>query len=539
MTPPARAASPLGSGQPLLSAKELAFLTVTILFWAAFVIVLGKDTSWDFRNYHWYAPYAFLNNREALDVVVAHQASYYNPFLDIPYYWLATHTHAWIALGVLGAVQGANVVPLYLIAREGLRIPDREIGAGALALLGQTSALTLSMFGTTYYDNVMSVFVLSGLAILIVSHERLRAGTPGEAAVLSAIAGFITGCAFGLKLPEMPFCLGFAAALVALGGTLKQQSVRLIAGGIAGLIGFALFSAWWMLHIKALTGNPLFPYFNDYWRSPLALALPYRDLRFIPFHFWRQLLFPLLFSVDWHVADDLGFQDIRVLVAYLTVIPAMLIWLVRRESGDSLVDKRVILPLFAFAAVSYFVWLRFFAIYRYIILLEMLAPLLIVAAVGLFPLPRRARYLTLAALCFAILVTARSDFLERAPVEDPYIQVALPPIPNPDRTMVLMTGDAPMGFIVPSLPHRIPVLRIDGWMVQPKDGTRLTRNMRARVAAQLRSGGDLYLLSDATDMGRARDALADYGLAIRWTECQQFDTNIVGTYQWCPLSGKS
>ena len=64
----------------------------------------------------------------ALDVAVAHQASYYNPFLDIPFYWLATHTHAWIALGVLGAVQGANMVPLYLIAREGLRIADRELG---------------------------------------------------------------------------------------------------------------------------------------------------------------------------------------------------------------------------------------------------------------------------------------------------------------------------------------------------------------------------------------------------------------------------
>ena len=144
-----------------------------------------------------------------------------------------------------------------------------------------------------------------------------------------------------------------------------------------------------------------------------------------------------------------------------------------------------------------------------------------------------------AALCFAILVTARSDFLERAPLEDPYIQVALPPIAHPDRTLVVMTGDAPMGFIAPTLPHQIPILRIDGWMVQPKDGTRLTRQMRARVAAQLRSGGDVFLMSDATDMGRARDALADYGLAIRWTECQQFDTNIVGTYQWCPVSGKT
>ncbi len=538
MTPPPRAAAPQGHGPPLLSARELAFLTVTVLFWAAFVIVLGKDTSWDFRNYHWYAPYAFLNHREALDVVVAHQASYYNPFLDIPFYWLATHTHAWIALGVLGAVQGANVVPLYLIAREGLRLPDREIGAGALALLGQAGALTLSMFGTSYYDNVMSVFVLSGLAILIVNRERLRDGAPLQAAGLAGLAGFITGCAMGLKLPEMPFCAGFAAALLALGGTWRRQGLRLVAGGIAGVLGFALFSAWWMLHIKAMTGNPLFPYFNDYWHSPLALNSPYRDLRFIPFHFWRQLLFPILFTVDWHVADDLGFQDIRVLVAYLTVIPAGVIWLLRRESGDALLDKRVTGILFAFAAASYLVWLHFFAIYRYIILLEMLAPTLILAAVGLFPLARRTRYLILAALCFAILVTARSDFLERAPVEDPYVQVALPPIPRPDRTMVLMTGDEPLGFIAASLPHQIPVLRIDGWMVQPKDGTGITHQMRTRVAAQRRSGGDLYLIADATDMGRARDALADYGLAIRWTECQQFDTNIAGTYQWCPLTGK-
>jgi hypothetical protein len=545
MTLPDRAASPqlsgsgLSSGDGFLSARELAFLILTILFWAGFVIVLGKDTSWDFRNYHWYAPYAFLNHREALDVAVAHQASYYNPFLDIPFYLLASHTRAWIALGVLGAVQGANVVPLYLIAREGLRTPDAKLGAGALALLGQTGALTLSMFGTTYYDNVMSLFVLSGLAILIVGRERLRAGPPAQAAALAAAAGFITGCAFGLKLPEMPYCIGFAAALAALGGNVRQQSVRMLAGGVAGMLGFALFSAWWMLHMKALTGNPIFPYFNDYWRSPLVLPSPYRDMRFIPTHFWRALLFPLLFSVDWHVADDLGFQDIRVLVAYLTVIPAILIWTLRRESRDALMDKRVALILFAFAAVSYFVWLRFFAIYRYIILLEMLAPILIVAAVGLFPWPRRTRYLALAGLAFAILVTGRSDFLERAPVEDPYIKVALPPIPHPDRTMVLMTGDAPMGFIVPSLPHQIPVLRIDGWMVQPKDGTRITRTMRARVAGHLHNGGLLYLMSDANEMGRARDALADYGLAIRWTECQQFDTNIYGTYEWCPITRKS
>jgi len=528
-----------------LTAREYAFLGLALLFWAAFVILLGKDTSWDFRNYHWYAPYALLNHRMGLDVVVAHQASYYNPYLDLPFYWLATHTSAWVALGVMGAVQGANVIPLYLMARSALRVnvepADIKIMAGALALLGVVGALTLTEFGTTYYDNVMSVLVLSSLAILVLNRDRLAHGPLGKTAAISAIAGLISGIAMGLKLPEMPFCVGFAAALVALGGSWKHQLTRLAAGGIAGVIGVLIFSAPWMLYIYHLTGNPLFPYFNDYWKSPLALEAPYRDLRFVPAFrpWWQQLFFPVLFTLDWHVADDLGFQDIRVMLAYLLVIAAAIVWLFKRESRDGLIEKRSAAILFAFFAASYFAWLKFFAIYRYIILYEMLAPLLIIAAVGLLPLTRRSRYLILGGLCAACLLVARSDFLERAPVEDPYVQAALPPIPHPDKTMVVMTGDAPMGFIATTLPPQIPVLRIDGWMVQPRDGSGLTKSMRHRVTQHLAAGGDLYLIADAGDMSRARDALADYHLAIRWPECQQFDTNLIGTYQWCPLAKKS
>src|SRR5471030_2297476 len=108
-----------------LTAREYAFLGLGALFWAGFVVVLGKDTSWDFRNYHWYAPYALLNHRMGIDVAVAHQASYYNPYLDIPFYWIATNARAWIALAVLGAVQGANAVPLYLMGRSMLRVDAR------------------------------------------------------------------------------------------------------------------------------------------------------------------------------------------------------------------------------------------------------------------------------------------------------------------------------------------------------------------------------------------------------------------------------
>ncbi len=516
-----------------LTPREWLFLAATIAFWAGFVVFLGKDTSWDFRNYHWYIPYAFLNHRMGMDIAVAHLASYYNPFLDIPFFLLATHTPSWVSLAVLGAVQGANVVPLYIMGRQSLRMDDYKLGAATLALLGQTGGLGINLYGTHYYDNVMSLFVFTSLAVIVVNFETLRNGTLWKVAVLSALAAFITGVTVGLKLPEAPFALGIAAALIATGGNWKHIGTRVIAGAVGGTAGAALFAAYWMLQMQHLTGNPLFPYFNEHFHSALAVGRNYRDLRFVPTHFWREILFPIYFSYDWSIADDIPFKDIRVATAYFAVIGAGIFWLFGKRSKEPLVGPEVSRVLFAFAAVSYLAWLKIFGIYRYILALEMLAPILIAASIGLLPLPRRTQLVALACLFFASLVFTRPDYLERAPLGDPYVDVAVPKIADPRHTMILMTGNEPLGFIAPSLPHEIPILRIDGWMLQPKDGSGLTRIMRKRVAA---FRGDLYLIADTNAMTRAHDALKDYGLAIVWTKCNLFDTNLIGAYQLCPLA---
>src|SRR5256714_7582639 len=115
------------SGRLRLTTWELAFLAALIGVWAGFVMFLGKDQSWDFRNYHWYIPYAFLHGRLGSDIAVAHQATYYNPLLDTPFFLLATHLHAWLALGILGALQGASIVPIYFLCRSLLRIEPRRL----------------------------------------------------------------------------------------------------------------------------------------------------------------------------------------------------------------------------------------------------------------------------------------------------------------------------------------------------------------------------------------------------------------------------
>ena len=89
-----------------------------------------------------------------------------------------------------------------------------------------------------------------------------------------------------------------------------------------------------------------------------------------------------------------------------------------------------------------------------------------------------------------------------------------------------------MGFLVPSLPKQIPVLRIDGWMITPNDGSKLTAATKRRVQY---FHGDIYLIADQYEIGRAVEALGDYGLQMRYLECQDIVNNLAEPYKLCPV----
>ena len=176
----------------------------------------------------------------------------------------------------------------------------------------------------------------------------------------------------------MPFCIGFAAALLALGGNLQ-------ASGGAPDRAAASAACWALLlfsglvdaaHRRRSRAIRCFPISTNIGARRWRWRAPYRDMRFVPTHFWREVFFPV------PVLDRLACRRRSGLSGYPRLRRLFhrdrrrsLIWLFRRESSDPLFDKRVTLPLFAFAALpAISSGCRFFAIYRYIIVLEMLAP---------------------------------------------------------------------------------------------------------------------------------------------------------------------
>ena len=184
--------------------------------------------------------------------------------------------------------------------------------------------------------------------------------------------------------------------------------------------------------------------------------------------------------------------------------------------------------------LAYLAWVALFGIYRYLIPLEMLAPLLVVAAVGTLPLPPPVRRLTSAAVLVALMVsTVPGDWI-RVPWQDKWVSVTVPPLPHPDDTLVVMAGHEPMSFMIPSFPAGTRFIRIDSTFTNPSQtGVGLNDRMRAIIEAHK---GDLMVLYIPMERHDVLPKLTAYGLELDSEGCTAI-TSPIGSapYDLCPL----
>src|SRR5207237_1942932 len=105
-----------------------------------------------------------------------------------------------------------------------------------------------------------------------------------------------------------------------------------------------------------------------------------------------------------------------------------------------------------------------FSVWRYLLPIEMLAPVLITALVGVI-VPaarmRRAAMLASAALLGLIALTTRPADWGHVSWDRELYGVRVPPIPRPDQALVLMAGTAPTAFMIPFFPACIPFIRLE------------------------------------------------------------------------------
>jgi hypothetical protein len=330
------------------------------------------------------------------------------------------------------------------------------------------------------------------------------------------------------------FAVGIGAALLLTPG---RRLVGPMAYGVGLGIGVLAVSGYWLWHLWQTTGNPLFPYFNDIFRSPLAPVGSNRTRHAMPANWTEALTWPWVFTrAPWRF--DAVTRDPKLLVAYVMVPLGLLAALYGRANW--LAEARRGLFLLFVASVSYLAWLLLFSIYRYVIPLEMLAPLLILVAVGFLPLAGRWRRVAVVAAMLAILPIQPSnrDRIAWAGAQwAPFVAARPPEGMDLRNALVVVPGWHPgwraNAFTIPFFPPEVSFVRI---IAHDDPANRLVTGFDDEIARRIATHpGPILVLYTPPGEAHVAASLARHALVADFAACGRLWTSIGGPLALCPV----
>ena len=417
----------------------------------------GQDDGWDMRNYHLYNAHALVNGRVGFDLAPAGFQTYFNPTIELPYYflnrWLPPQ---WVGF-VLGTLHGLNFVLLAGIARQ-LVGPQRRL---VLLLAGACLFAPgfLSELGNTMGDNLTALFVLGSLYSVLRHWDGLLQWR-ARAGLTLAGAGLLMGVSAGLKLTNATYAVALCLALLAVPLAWWPRLRLALVFGVGVLGGVAATAGWWFVKMWHTFGNPLFPQFNNIFHSPLATENGVIDFYFRPVGWIENLLWPFIFAFNPRRVSELPMKLAVWPLLYVLLAAFAVVWLLRRRAAGrpASLDARAAFTLVFFVA-AYVVWMRMFSIYRYLVPLELLAPLMI-WIVWRYLAPSAPRWAGVALALLAVAVFPIANWGHQAWGERAF-SAELPAFATPAQSIVFLAqSDPPSGWMSTFLPPEVKVISL-------------------------------------------------------------------------------
>ena len=519
---------------PKVIASPWLGLALAVLAAGISSIALRQDSNWDLQNYHLYNAWAFLHQRFGIDWAPAQLQSFYSPFLDLPFYALlaadlpprviafalAIPTGiAWffcvrIALGLFGALPNDQRIPAVVAA----------------VAFGVTAPMSVSLIGLTMNDWYTAAFVMTALWLLV----RVADAGPAPTATF-AIAGALVGAGAGLKLTGTIYGVGLMGGLLAMNATWRGRVRSVLVAGVGMAGAFAVTAGPWMWLMFTRYGNPLFPYYNNVFRSPWGDPIALTGNSFGPRSPLEWVVFPfmLLWKLEGYVAEP-EFRDARPALLYVLALTVFVLALRRRfaaaakpvcHDASATAAWRLVGGFFLASLVA---WAIMYRVFRYLVPLEMLAGMLIVHFIVRLA-PARRLPVVLAATLLLVVVTAKFPTWWRQRFGDHFLVVEMPPVKS-NALVLLVTAD-PMAYVLPSFSADA---RFAGLVSNLNDPDRKNL-LQQTIATLIRDHrGSLYALAMPPGRNAGGDALAKMGLARE--SCQAITTNLrVSPMELCEL----
>jgi hypothetical protein len=511
--------------------REFWILAACIAVAGIASLLLGQDANWDLQNYHYYNPWAWLNGRiYTTDIAAAQLQTYHNPLPDIPFYLMvkAGWRPATIAfvLAVPAGIAAYFLLRLLPLLFRDLPVRDRHLATAVAFAVGITSAMAIGVLGTTMNEWPGTALTIAALWLIV----RALAANPHAPLARNALltAGVLCGLAAGAKLTFGMFAVGLCVAILSR-GPWRRAFGEAFVFGIAVLIGTAVTAGPWMWALWTHFSNPVFPYANEWFKSPWWGEYEVMGRPYGPHTLGQWLAFPFTLAAprQFYVAE-VKYIDARLPAIYGFALLAGLAWLVQWIAGRK--DRRGNAPaaragsavtwrlLGVFWLVSFVIWTQQFSIYRYIVPLELLSGALLVALLQYLLRPRIAGTVIVVIAVALVAATSPPNWW-RIEFGRQWFDVKVPPVaPN---ALVLLTSAAPMAYILPYFPADARFL---GGHNNINDAGRETLLKNAVVRALREHDGPIYSLSFPG--GTGDEVVAAYGLARVKETCADVATNL-------------
>ncbi|WP_426110380.1 hypothetical protein [Massilia sp. PWRC2] len=533
---------------------RLAYFLVPLML-GLLSLGLGQDDNWDLKNYHLYNAFAFLNGKIGFDLAPAQWQSYFNPTLDLVYYGLSTSLPAPVAGLLMGILHGLNFLLVFGICRQvlpAMTAPHRFGATMFLSLAAMLSPGFLAQIGNSMGDNMTSLFVLGAVWLLLHNWQQLYAGASAVLYIVMG-SGLIMGLGCGLKLTNATYAVALCLGLFMLSGSLAMRTKLAFAFGVGVLAGIAISAGHWFALMYHTFGNPLFPQFNNHFLAPLAAPIGVGDTGWLPKNWSERIFWPFIFALNPRRVGELQLRlwIWPVLYVGMLAFAARAIFIIDAHSNDdaaALALRQRQRLLLTFVAASYLVWLSLFSIYRYLVPIELLAPLAVwLIAAHVLPSPWSSRIaIVIISLC-VIAGIPRASWGHAGWTRDAFT-AAVPVLADPRESMVLTVhGDPPLGWLVTRFPATLAFVAIgSGFPESAAFVAKVKQMARARTgplfammqadradpaaprsAAQLQSAAD----ENRATVKRASELVGQYGFKLDPASCTMYQA-AAGTSRW-------
>jgi hypothetical protein len=491
----------------------------------------GQDVSWDLLNYHWYYSWLLFHGGIGQADPEPFANRFINPLAQLPWYAIERLLSPRPATFAIALLAGVNLV---LVRHIALRVlPPSVTGLRALLLssiamvLAGTGAVFRTELGMSLADVIVSLPILGALLLVLGATADRPPVTGRSAAVRFVLSGVLSGVAVGAKLTMAPYAVALALCVVYL-AVLRRRTGPVLLHTAGGVMGLSLSAGWWFWSVWRATGNPVFPFYNSVFGSPLWRGENFRDVRFGAHGVLDALQYPLYMAQGTRRLLDVPLRDPRWLVLSVLLIMALALGLMRALRGRRLgtpdpttrehptaVPRPAVTVLAIFFLVSGFAWFAQFGYARYGVTNELLVgPVAVVLLLVLFRRPMPVLVVALLLAIGMVPLTTLAPYMHRPFAPTRFEVDAGPLLAVPPGSVVIADATGPHTFLLSYLRPGVRRHVVHPWFYD----TQLLARLQVE---QLASAPRIYLIVGSGDRSPAHVQMVrdELGLQMEVARC--------------------